>query len=114
MKKCVFHIPPPSLWRISTLATLIAISEYYKTRKCFWTLWVTRKQAKNIFFEKFKFFLWTQCQSLWRISVLVTCIAVREYYKTHKGFLDSGDHQITGCKEKNGKNTFFQIGKYRN
>ena len=35
LKKCVFHIPPPSLWRISILATCIAISEYYKTRKCF-------------------------------------------------------------------------------
>ena len=84
LKKCIFHIPPPSLWQISILATRIAISEYNKTRNgfldpgghqktvceekrkkwvfylpppamVFWTLGVTKKQAVKNFYEKMRF-----------------------------------------------------------
>ena len=93
----------PSLWRISILATRIAIPEYYKTRNSFLDPGGHQKTGCEDFFWKklcfFKFHLLTRCPSLWRISILATRIAIPEYYKTRNSFWDSGDHQEIICEE---------------
>ena len=74
----------------------------------FWTLGVTRSQSVKMFFlEKFVFQI--SPPSLWRISMLVTRIAISKYYKTRNGFLDSRGHQDTVCEDFFLKKCIFQI-----
>ena len=77
-----------------------------KPAMVFLTLEVTRTQSVKIFF---KCIFQISPLSLWRISMLVTRIAISKYDKTRNGFLDSRGHQDTVCEDFFLEKFVFQI-----